>query len=91
MNTFSKKLKTNSSYFSKIINIYKGKNFTNYINDLRVDYSIEKLQNDKKFRLYSIEAISREVGFGSTQSFSRAFTKKTGLTVSYFIKNIENQ
>ncbi len=90
MSTISKKIKTNSSYLSKVVNIYKGKNFTNYINDLRVEYCIEKLKIDKKFRRYSIEYIGKEVGFGSIQSFTRAFTKKTGLTVSYFVKSIES-
>ncbi|WP_299433847.1 AraC family transcriptional regulator [uncultured Aquimarina sp.] len=91
MGTVAKKLKTNSSYLSKIINIHKGKNFVNYVNDLRVDYCIEKLKFDKKFRLYSIKSISEEVGFNSVQSFSRAFYKKTGVYPSFFIKNISNQ
>ncbi|MEW7277765.1 helix-turn-helix domain-containing protein [Aquimarina sp. 2201CG1-2-11] len=88
MNSVAKKMKTNSSYFSKVINLHKQKNFTNYINDLRIEYCITKLKTDSKFRLYSIEAIAKEVGFSSVQSFSRAFTKKTGITASYFIKNI---
>lgn len=91
MNTVAKQLKTNSSYFSKVINLYKKKNFANYVNDLRIEYCIEKLKFDPKFRLYSIESIGKEVGFSSIQSFSRAFTKKTGITASYFIKNIDKQ
>jgi len=89
MHTVAKDLKTNSSYFSKVINYYKKKNFANYLSDLRIDYCIERLKTDSKFRLYSVEAIGKECGFSSVQSFSRSFLKKTGLTVSYFIKNIE--
>ncbi|PKV52036.1 AraC-like DNA-binding protein [Aquimarina sp. MAR_2010_214] len=91
MSSVAKKLKTNSTYFSKVINLYKKKNFANYVNDLRIEYCIEKLKYDPKFRLYSIESIGEEVGFSSIQSFSRAFTKKTGITTSYFIKSIDKQ
>ena len=91
LNILAKKFKTNSSYLSKIINIYKDKNFTNYVNDLRIDHCVEQLKFDKKFRLYSITSIASEVGFNSVQSFSRAFYKKLGIYPSYFIKNIEKQ
>lgn len=82
------KVETNSKYLSKIINIYKQGSFTTYINNLRVDYVIEKLKSDATFRKYTIEAIADEGGFNSVDSFSRAFKKATGLKPSYFIKNI---
>lgn len=85
----AKQLKTNSAYLSRIINIHKGKNFANYINDLRVDLSIQRLQKENKFRNYSIKAISEEVGFSSVQSYSRAFNKKIGKQPSEFIKNLK--
>ena len=89
LNSLAKQLDTNSSYLSKIINIHKGKNFANYVNDLRIDYCIEKLKTDKKFRLYAVKYIGEEVGFNSVQSFSRAFYRRTGIYPSYFIKNIQ--
>ncbi|WP_271784970.1 helix-turn-helix domain-containing protein [Aquimarina algiphila] len=91
MNTVAKKLKTNSSYLSRVINVYKKKNFANYVNDLRIDYCIEKLKSDKKFRLYAIKSIGEEAGFNSVQSFSRAFYKKTGIQPSYFLKELDKQ
>jgi len=83
-------VETNSKYLSSIINTYKEVNFTTYINNLRVDYIIEKLKRDKIFRKYTIKAIADEGGFNSIDSFSRAFTKRTGLKPSYFIKNVNN-
>ncbi|AXT58010.1 helix-turn-helix domain-containing protein [Aquimarina sp. AD1] len=91
MDTLAKSFCTNSTYLSKIININKQKNFSQYINDLRINFCINKLRNDPKFRLYSIKAIAFEVGFTSIQSFNRAFLKQTGIHASYFIKKIDNQ
>lgn len=85
----SGELNTNPNYLSKIINSYKGKNFSNYINDLRIEFCIERLKRDKKFRKYTVKAISREVGFNTNEAFSKAFYKKTGLYPSYFIKRYE--
>lgn len=89
--TLAKMLNTNSSYLSKIINTYKEKSFSQYINDLRVTYVINRLQNDATFRLYSVKAIAEEAGYNNVESFSKAFFKKTGVYPSYFIKKINEQ
>ncbi|WP_298427550.1 helix-turn-helix domain-containing protein [uncultured Kordia sp.] len=79
---------TNSKYLSKIINSHKNKTFTNYINDLRVDYTIDRIQNDEMYKKYTIKAIAQEAGFTNSGAFLRAFQKKTGLKPSYFIKKV---
>ena len=84
----AKQLNTNSSYLSKTINYYKNKNFSQYLNDLRIDYSIKKIQADKKFRKFTIKAIAEEVGFNNAESFSKSFSIKTGIQPSYFIKKL---
>ena len=87
----AKQLETNSAYLSKAVNAYKNKNFAAYINELRVDYAIEKLKTDALFRKYVVKTIAYEVGFNSTESFSKTFYKKTGVYPSYFIKQLNNQ
>ncbi|WP_298508528.1 helix-turn-helix domain-containing protein [uncultured Kordia sp.] len=87
--SLSKQFKTNSAYLSKVINTYKNKKFAEYLNDLRVDYAIEKIQSDKHFHLYTIKAIALEVGFNNSQSFARAFKRKTGIKPSDFIRQLE--
>jgi len=87
----AKELDTNSTYLSKIINMTKGMNFANYMNELRIDYAITRLKEDKVFRSYTIKAIATDVGFNNAQSFSIAFHKKTGINPSYFLKQLENQ
>lgn len=88
--TLSQEFGTNSKYLSKIINIYKEKPFIQYVNDLRIDYAVRHLQEDKKARKFTLQALSNEYGFNNAESFSTAFFKKTGLKPSYFIKELHN-
>ncbi len=87
----AKKLDTNSKYFSKVINTYKNKSFTNYINELRIHYVIEKLKTNPKFRKYTIKAIANDIGFNTTEAFSKSFYKITDIYPSFFIKELEKQ
>lgn len=86
--SLAKKLNTNSKYLSKIINHYYQKNFSSYINDLRIHYAINRLKNDRLFRKYSMQSIAEEVGFKSGKSFSKAFQKITNNYPSCFIKEL---
>lgn len=91
LNSLSKELNTNSSYLSKVINVTRETNFTQYLNDLKIDFTVNKLSSDRRFRSYTIKAISEESGFNNAQSFSAAFHKKTGIYPSYFIKRLNNE
>jgi AraC-like DNA-binding protein len=84
----AKKLKTNTKYLSKVINTYKLKSFRSYINDLRIQYSVERLQKNSNYRKYTLSAMAKEAGFRNTESFSKAFQKNTGLTVTNFLKQV---
>lgn len=90
LGSLAKKIKTNSKYLSEIINTYKGKNFATYLNDLRIDYAISRLANDKKFRSYKIPFIAEELGYNNEQAFTLAFKKRTGTPLSIYLKEIEN-
>jgi AraC-like DNA-binding protein len=87
----AKDTQTNANYLSKIINIKKQTSFTGYINDLRIDYAVDQLKTDKKFRNYSIQGMAETVGFNAAQAFSKAFYNKTGIKPSYFINELKNQ
>ncbi|GAB1856827.1 helix-turn-helix transcriptional regulator [Flavobacteriaceae bacterium MHTCC 0001] len=90
LSTLANKLETNPKYLSKVVNHYKEKNFSNYLNDLKINYAIEKLKADKQFRLYTIKAIAIDVGFNSAESFSKAFFNVTKLKPSYFLKELND-
>ncbi|WP_299432039.1 AraC family transcriptional regulator [uncultured Aquimarina sp.] len=91
MKDLAKKLKTNSSYLSKVINSYKNKNFAAYLNELRINHAIQELQNNKELQIYTIEGIAERMGYNNGESFSLAFRKITGLYPSYFIKQLKKQ
>ncbi|KZS39863.1 hypothetical protein AWE51_09465 [Aquimarina aggregata] len=84
----AKQFGSNSSYLSVVVNTYKQKSLSQYISDLRIDYAVKKLQEDPKFRKYTIKAIAQEVGFNTAEAFAKAFYKKTGIYPSYFIKKL---
>ena len=90
----SEELDTNIPYLSKIINVYKGKNFNQYINDLRIDYIINILKSDATFLNYDIKDLATMGGFMSAINFSDNFQRKYEIKPSYFIKmmkeNIKN-
>lgn len=79
---------TNTNYLSKIINQQKGSNFTTYLNKLRVNYTLILLEENEIIRKYNIAAIAKEVGFNSSESFSKAFFRETQLNPSYYIKEL---
>ncbi len=87
----SKKINTNSKYLSKVVHSSRNKSFNAYINDLRINYAIEKLKTDKKFRQYTIKAIAIECGFNTAEAFSKYFYKTTGIYPSFFLKQLEKK
>ena len=90
LSLLSKKINTNSNFLSKIINTHKNMNFSSYISNLRIEYCLEKLKSDSKFRKYSITAIAFEIGFNNVESFSKAFYKTENMYPSTFIKELKN-
>lgn len=78
----------NSKYLSKIIYQYRNKGFVEYINDLRIDYIINLLNTDRKYRNYTNSALAQEAGFSSTQRFANAFKNKTGITAVFYIQEL---
>ncbi|SEM07925.1 AraC-type DNA-binding protein [Aquimarina amphilecti] len=87
----AKKINTNTSYLSKVINSHFNKNFNTYINDLRINYAIVRLKNDSKFRSYSIKSIAKDVGYKSADSFSKYFKIHTGLLPSFYVKQLNSK
>ncbi|MCD9856269.1 helix-turn-helix domain-containing protein [Epilithonimonas sp. JDS] len=85
LSVLSSRLNTNTNYLSRVINNHYGKNFNNYINDLRIDYIIKKIRQDPKYRKYKISALAADCGFASHSSFTTKFKEITGLPPSQFM------
>ncbi len=84
-------METNIKYLSQVINHYKSKSFTSYLNELRITYAVEELKNNKTLRKFTIKAIAQEMGYKNAETFSNAFYKYVKIKPSYFIKNIEKR
>lgn len=84
-------LETNVHYVSDVILHCYGKSFTEYINDLKIDYIIEQLKTDKHKRMFTHEALAKEAGFGTTQSFVTAFKARTGISPNFFSAKIRKE
>ncbi len=84
----AKKIKTNTSYLSKVVNTRFQKNFNTYINDLRINYALHKLKEDAKFRSFTVQSIANELGYKSADSFTKYFKRRTGFLPSFYIKKL---
>lgn len=84
-------LQTNAKYISKIIPKYRGKKTINYISDLKIECIIELLKTERKYRNYTNKGLAETAGFGSTQNFTIAFKSRTGISPTYFIKELKKR
>lgn len=88
----AKRLRTNSSYLSMIINNEKGINFSTYLKDLRVTYAINFLKaNPEIATKYTMKGMSELFGFKSADSFSRALSSKIGVSASNYLRRIKKE
>ncbi|SCY96364.1 hypothetical protein SAMN02927903_03122 [Flavobacterium caeni] len=85
----AKKFNSNIVYVSKVISHSRLKKSTDYINDLKIDWIIIQLRENSKFRNYTNKALGEEAGFSTTQHFTRAFYKNTGISPTFFIQELK--
>ncbi|MCE4067301.1 AraC family transcriptional regulator [Chryseobacterium gleum] len=91
LDLLSKELNTNRSYLSKLVNELKGQNFPQYLNELRINYIIDELKENKNLQKLTIAAIADEAGYNNVESFTKAFKKITDTLPSYFIKALKDK
>lgn len=88
LNDLANQWNTNRTYLSQFINSYKEKSFIDYLNGLRIAYFLDKVDTDKKWSKYKIQAIADQLGFSSARSFSSAFMKSTGMSPSFYLQQV---
>lgn len=91
LRSLSEKLQTNQKYLSLVINHEKKSNFNNYINELRINYLLDRLVEDEDFRNSKLSYIARSSGFNNLNTFYSAFKKRLGILPSYFIKELNEE
>lgn len=82
----AKTINSNSKYISNIINTDLNQNFAVFINTYRIEKA-KGLLTDSNYDSYTIEAVSKEVGFNSKSAFNIAFKKIVNQTPSEFRKS----
>lgn len=87
----AKKLNTNTAYLSQYLNQIMQKTFSEYTQELRIQYVLQKLSDAPHFRKYTLQAIAEEVGYKDANTFVRVFKKQTGLTLNYYIEKLKNR
>ncbi|MGE8433206.1 helix-turn-helix domain-containing protein [Chryseobacterium joostei] len=91
VDSLAKDFGSNRDYLSKSVNELKEKNFSQYLNELRINYIVEELNHNEKIRKHTIAAIADDIGYNNSESFSNAFRKITGTLPSYYIKLLQKQ
>lgn len=91
LTSLSAAFKTNPKYLAIILEHFREKGISEYINGLRIDYIITLLRAESKFRFYTYEALAQEAGFSTTERFKNAFLHKTDITPQYFIEEIKKE
>ncbi|KFF29548.1 hypothetical protein IQ37_04810 [Chryseobacterium piperi] len=89
LDILSKELNTNRVYLSKVINEFKGQSFPKYLNELRIQYIVGELKQNKNLQKFTIAAIADKAGYNNVEPFTNAFKKITGTLPSYFIKSLQ--
>ena len=80
---------TNTKYLRLLLKKHREKDYNNYINELRINYIVNKLQTDPKYLSYKISYLADESGFSSHSKFSADFKRVVHLSPSEFINSIK--
>ena len=73
----------NSAYLGKLFSKENGVNFNTYLDNIRLEKSIELLKTDKK-----IYQIAEECGFSNAEYFTKKFKKFFNMLPTEYIKNL---
>lgn len=89
LSDLAKKLDTNTSLLSRVINQSFGLNFNDYINRYRVEDVVLKMQ-DARYSNQTLLSLAFDAGFNSKSTFNRAFLKFKGVSPKDFQKGLKS-
>jgi AraC-like DNA-binding protein len=75
-------------HLSYYFNEYMKTNFNTWKNDLKINHVLE-LMKDGTYENLTLDALSKQAGFGSRSSFINSFKQKTGLTPSEYLQELD--
>ena len=80
---------TNTKYLTQMLRQEYDKDFSAYINELRINYIVGLLEDEPKYRQYKISYLAELVGYSSHSKFAAVFKKVKKCSPSEFISNLE--
>lgn len=87
--TMAEEFRTNTSYLSMVINHYKKMSFPTYLKEQRISHAVARLSMEPQLLKYNYQGLAETFGFGSGDSFAKAFRERTGVYPSKFLKELE--
>ena len=87
----AKIINSNSSYVSKVVNEYWGKSFVDYTNELRINYILLKLREEKIYQKFTLVAIAESAGYKSLSSFNKHFKNISGVTPKQYLNYLKKK
>jgi ligand-binding sensor domain-containing protein/AraC-like DNA-binding protein len=72
---------------SQVLNVHLNTNFTDFVNQYRVEEFIIRVQDESATK-YTLSSLSELCGFSSRTSFFRSFKKLKGKTPAEFVKDM---
>jgi AraC-like DNA-binding protein len=84
LNSLANALNCSPRELSQVINQHEGMNFTQYINQFRIEYAKPLLLEARQGKPAKISGVASDSGFGNLTSFNQAFKAITGLTPSAY-------
>ncbi len=83
----AERLNTNRTYLSQVINDKAGMNYTQFINNYRIQEAVRILSNPQT-QEYPLKALYKDLGFNSVSTFYKLFQEQIGMTPSAYKKTI---
>lgn len=90
LHQLAKMINVSPRKLSEVINVCRGKNFYDFINEYRVAES-KRLLSDPKYNHYTILAMGYEAGFRSKSTFNKFFKQKEGVSPSSYKKIVSKK
>ena len=83
-------LNTNTKYVNYILKKYRNESYSEYINRLRIEYVIQRLNKEPEMSNYKIEHIAQLAGYSSVSNFLLNFKKITNQLPSEYLQKLRN-
>ncbi|MFB9864293.1 helix-turn-helix domain-containing protein [Rufibacter immobilis] len=75
---------------SWVLNTYSKTSFTDFVNQYRIAYLKEQLEQGEGLQNFTLEALALEAGFASRSGFYKAFRKAEGVSPRAYINSMQS-